>query len=306
MAESELNVVTGATGYTGKYLTRRLLGMGKRVKSLTGHMDRENPFGEQVEIARMAFDDPAELAKSLEGASTLYCTYWVRFAHGDVTFEKAIENTKTLIKAAEDAGVKRLVHVSIANPSEDSPLPYYHGKAMVEKAVRESKLSYAIIRPTVIFGPEDILINNIAYFIRKYPMFVVPGSGEYGMQPIYVEDMAEIMANAGQTDENLVTDAVGPEAFTFNEIVELIKRSVHGHAKIMHMNASIALKAVKYLGNAVGDVVLTEDEVKGLTANLLVSKEEPKGHVKLSEWLAEHGETVGKEYHSELARHYRA
>jgi uncharacterized protein YbjT (DUF2867 family) len=305
LAESELNVVTGAAGFTGKYLTRRLLDMGKRVRSLTGHPDRANPFGEQVETALMAFDDPAGLTKSLEGASTLYCTYWIRFAHGEMTHEKAVENTRILIKAAEDAGVRRLVHVSIANPSEDSPLPYYHGKAMVEKAVRESRLSYGILRPTVIFGPEDILINNIAYFIRKYPVFVVPGSGEYGMQPIYVEDMAEIMADTGQTDENLVTDAVGPETFTFNEIVELIKRSVHGHARIMHMNASVALKAVKYLGSVVGDVVLTDDEVKGLVSNLLVSKEEPKGHVKLSEWLAQHGESVGKEYHSELARHYR-
>jgi uncharacterized protein YbjT (DUF2867 family) len=94
----------------------------------------------------------------------------VRFPHGTSTFETAVQNTRTLIQAAKDAGIQRIIHVSIANPSLDSPLEYYSGKAKLERAVMDAGLSYAILRPTVIFGTEDILINNIAWFIRHFPV----------------------------------------------------------------------------------------------------------------------------------------
>jgi NADH dehydrogenase len=197
MNTSELHVVTGAFGYTGKYITRRLLAKGVRVKTLTGHPDRENSFGDQVTVAPFNFDDPVALAESLRGATTLYNTYWVRFEHGDATFAKAVENTKTLIAAAGEAGVSRIVHVSITNPSPDSALPYFKGKALLEEAIIQSGLSYAIIRPTVIFGLEDILVNNIAWILRRFPVFAVPGGGGYRLQPIYVEDMADIAVSAG-------------------------------------------------------------------------------------------------------------
>ena len=168
METAELNVVTGAFSYTGNYITRRLLSMGKRVRTLTGRPNRENLFGYQVSASPFNFDNPSQLMKSLQGATTLYNTYWVRFPHGQVTFDKAVENTKTLIKAAEAAGVRRIIHISITNPSEESPLPYFRGKALVEKAITNSKLSYAVVRPTVIFGTEGILINNIAWLLRRF------------------------------------------------------------------------------------------------------------------------------------------
>ncbi|MDO8684487.1 MAG: NAD(P)H-binding protein [Armatimonadota bacterium] len=304
MNNAELNVVTGAFGFTGKYVTSRLLAMGKRLKTLTGHTDRPNPFGDQVAVAPYNFDNSVELAKSLEGTATLYNTYWIRFPHGAMTYEKAVENTRTLIKAAEHAGVRRLVHVSIANATE-STLPYYKGKAALEGAIKESKLSYAIIRPTVLFGPEDILINNIAWFLRRYPAFIAPGSGEYGMQPIYVEDFADILVEAGQSEDNIIADAAGPEAFTFNDLLALIKDTVQSKTRIIHLNPAVALQLVKMLNTVVSDVVLTDGEIKGLMDNLLVSHEPPKGRTNLREWLAQNVETVGKEYHSELARHYR-
>ncbi len=172
----ELDVVTGAFGYTGKYITRRLLDAGRRVRTITGHPKRANCFGNQVEIAPMDFSDHAGLVRSLRGASVLYNTYWVRFNHGRATFDEAVANSRVLIQAAKEAGVRKIVHLSIANPSLDSHLPYYSGKAQVEKAIMDSGLSYAILRPTVIFGIEDILINNIAWFARHFPYsrFPVP------------------------------------------------------------------------------------------------------------------------------------
>lgn len=303
--ESELKIVTGAFGYTGKYITRRLLARGSHVKTLTGHPDRPNPFSDQVSAAAFNFDQPEELAISMRGATTLYNTYWVRFSYGEVSFERAVENTRTLIRAAEEAGVRRIVHTSITSASTWSPLPYFRGKGLVEQAIMQSSLSYAIIRPTVIFGIEDILINNIAWLLRRFPVFVVPGRGDYRLQPIFVEDMAQIAVEAGDRQDNLVIDAVGPEVYTFDELVRLIAEKIGSRAKIIHLSPGIALFLSRLISYVVNDVVLTPDEVVGLMANLLVSEHPPRGETRLSDWLEEYVDRVGVRYASELGRHYR-
>jgi NADH dehydrogenase len=305
MQDAELNVVTGAFGYTGKHIARRLLSMGKRVRTLTGHPERDNPFGREVAAFPFNFDRPGDLADSLRGATALYNTYWVRFPRGQVTYERAIENTKTLIRAAEEAGVRRFIHISITNASPDSPLPYFSGKALLEQAVMGSKLSYAILRPTVIFGPEDILINNIAWLLRRFPLFTVPGRGDYRVQPIYVEDMAEIAVHAAGEDANMAIDAVGPETYTFDELVRLIAATVRSRAGLVHVPPRPALFLSGLLGLMLRDVVLTRDEILGLAADLLVSGSPPRGRTRLSEWLDRNASTVGAGYASELKRHYR-
>jgi len=305
MEASELNVVTGAFGYTGKYITRRLLSMGKRVRTLTGHPNRENPFGGQVSVSPFNFDNPTELTKTLRGATALYNTYWVRFSHGQVSFDKAVENTKTLIKAAEEAGVGRIVHVSVTNASEESPLPYFRGKGLVEKVVVHSRLSYAIIRPTLIFGAEDILINNIAWLLRRFPVFAVPGSGDHRVQPVFVEDVAEIAVSTAHHHKNVVLDAVGPETYTFDELVRLIADKIQRRVKIVHLRPGLVLFLSRMIGYIVRDVVLTRDEVEGLMSNLLVSESPSTGQTRLSDWLGQNANSVGARYASELDRHYR-
>jgi uncharacterized protein YbjT (DUF2867 family) len=302
---AELNVVTGAFSYTGKYITQRLLSMGERVRTLTGHPNRQNPFGEQVSVSPFSFDHPLELTKSLRGARTLYNTYWVRFSHGRVTFDQAVQNTKALIKAAGKAGVRRIVHVSIRNASVDSPLPYFRGKGLLENAIIHSGLSYAIIRPTVIFGAEDILINNIAWLLRRFPVFAVFGSGDYRVQPVFVEDVAEIAVNAAHRDEDVIVDAVGPDTYTFDELVRLIADKIRSKARIVHMSPRLALLLSRMAGYLVKDVMLTRDEAEGLMANLLVSDGPPTGQRRLGDWLDENADSVGAKYASELSRHYR-
>ncbi|MGB0035334.1 MAG: NAD-dependent epimerase/dehydratase family protein [Candidatus Acidiferrales bacterium] len=297
-------VVTGAFGYTGKYITRLLLAMGKRVRTLTGHPNRPNEFGDRIEVAPLNFSDRDWLTASLRGAECLINTYWVRFNYGRETFDQAVENTKTLIAAAKDAGVRKLVHISISNPTLDSPLPYFRGKAEIEAAIQESGLRYAILRPTVIFGFEDILINNIAWLLRHFPAFAIPGSGEYRVQPIFVEDVAELAALSSQEETDGTRDAVGPEIFTFNELVRLIAAHTQSRAKIVHVPPSAALLLSNALGAILGDRILTEEEIQGLMAGLLVSAEAPTGCTRFSDWLKMNSEEVGREYSSELARHY--
>jgi uncharacterized protein YbjT (DUF2867 family) len=296
--------ITGAFSYTGKYVARRLLDRGYSLRTLTGHPGRVNPFGQAVEAFPYDFDRPDQLRNTLLGTSTLINTYWVRFPREESTFEAAVRNTRKLIDAAKDAGVERIVHVSIANPSAESPLGYYRGKAELEQAVLDSGLSYTIVRPTVIFGDEDILINNIAWFLRRFPLFGIPGDGRYRIRPIFVEDMARIMAKAVDETGNAVMDAVGPETYTFEELVRLIASSIGRSVRFVHVPASLAYLATLVAGWFVGDVVLTWEEYRGLMGNLLAPEGPASGSTRLSEWLSAHKESVGKRYASEVARHY--
>jgi uncharacterized protein YbjT (DUF2867 family) len=299
-----MDAVTGAFSYTGKYITRLLLAQGREVITLTGHPDRPNEFGGKVKALAYHFDQPDRLAQSLEGVDTLYNTYWVRFDHGQTTFEVAVRNTQALFRAARRAGVQRIVHTSITNPTLDSPLPYFRGKAQLEKDLQESGLSYAILRPTVLFGPEDILINNIAYLVRTFPLFAIPGDGEYRLQPVFVEDYARLAVQAGAGKEDCVIDVVGPDVFTFNQMVELIAASLGRSPWLLHLPPSMVLPLSGVVGWWLKDVTLTWDEYRGLSAGLLVSAQPPTGQARLGDWLKENAGRVGSRYASELERHY--
>jgi NADH dehydrogenase len=303
-ARGEAVAITGAFNYTGKYATKLLLNRGYKVRTLTNHPTRENRFGDRVQVFPYAFNRPERLTEALRGASTLVNTYWVRFPRGKTTFETAVHNTQILIDAAKNAGVRRIVHVSIANPSLQSPLGYYRGKAQLERAVIESGLAYAIVRPTVIFGLEDILINNIAWFIRHFPVFVIPGDGRYRVRPIFVEDMARLMVDAAGQEENTVFDAVGPEAFTFQELVRLIAVKVGRPVRVVLVPARLAYLCTNLTGLMMRDVVLTWQEYQGLMSNLLAPQGPSTGQTRLSQWLSENHEQIGRRYASEVARHY--
>ena len=301
-----MNVVTGAFGYTGKYITRRLVNSGEKVITLTGNPNRANEFGDTVKAFPFNFESPEVMAAAISGAHTLYNTYWVRFDRRDKTHDRAIRNTIALIQAAKIAGVQRIVHISITNPSLDSDLPYFRGKARLEEEIRQSQLSYAIVRPTVIFGVEDILINNIAFLLRKLPAFIVPGDGRYSLQPVFVEDVAQSAVDAGRRTDNMTIDAVGPETYQFGQLVRLIAKAVGSRTRLLNGPPSLALLASRVMGLALSDVMLTRDELKGLMSNLLISNSVPTGQTQFSNWILENVTILGKRYASEIGRHYSA
>jgi NADH dehydrogenase len=250
------------------------------------------------------FDNPDAMAESLAGVRVLYNTYWIRFDRGQMTHERAVANTRALIRAAEIAGVERVVHISITNPDASSPLPYFRGKAILEQEIRKARFSYAIVRPTVVFGVEDILINNIAFLLRNLPLFIIPGTGQYRLQPIYVEDLARIAVEAAHSSGDMVIDAVGPEIFSFQELVYLLAKAVRSRAIILHAQPGLALAGARILGAVFRDVVLTRDELEGLMASLLISRSAPTGSSCLSSWLTGNAGNLGTRYASELNRHY--
>ncbi len=304
MPDDDLHIVTGALGYTGRHIARRLLNRGLRVKTLTSRDASDSPFSDRVEVAPLCLDDPRRLTEHLRGAAAFYNTYWVRFAHGRATHDAAVENTKTLIRCAAEAGVRRFVHVSITNPSGESLLSYFRGKAELERTLIDSGLSYAILRPAVLFGDGDILLNNIAWMLRRLPIFGVFGHGDYRIQPVFVEDLADLAVASAMMTENLTLDAVGPETFTYNELVALLKRAVGGRARVLHIPPGVGLAIGRCLGWWTRDVVITREEIAGLMADLLVSHEKPTCPTRLSDWLGEHGHKLGRRYASELKRHY--
>jgi uncharacterized protein YbjT (DUF2867 family) len=300
--DPELHVVTGAFGYSGRYIAERLLRAGKRVRTLTNSPDREHSFGDRVDVHPLSFGDSERLAQSLEGARVLYNTYWVRFNYGDFSFAQAVDNTKTLFAAARRAGVSRVVHVSITNPSEDSPLEYFRGKAVLERELRESGLSYAILRPAVLFGGEDILINNIAWVLRNLPVFGVFGSGDYRLQPIHVHDFADLAVAQGAEYSDRTIDAIGPETFTYRELVRELAQILGVRRAIISVPPQLGYASGWLLGKVMGDVLITRDEIAGLMQGLLVTESEPVGQTRLSEWAREHADTLGRRYATELGR----
>jgi uncharacterized protein YbjT (DUF2867 family) len=300
-----MDVVTGAFSYTGSYIARRLLGSGRGVRTLSRAAEPEHPLAPVVEFARLDFSRPDELADAMRGAQTLYNTYWIRFPRGGQTFETAVANTRTLLEAAVSAGVQRVVHVSVSNPSADSPLPYYRGKAAAEDVVRSCGISHAIVRPTLVVGRGDILINNIAWMLRRLPLFVVPGDGRYCVQPVAADDVADLAVELGLADVDAVRDAAGPEVFEFNDLVSLIGDAVGGRARVAHLPVGLAIPLARAAGLVLRDVPLTRDEVRGLELGLLVSSEPPAGRRRFSDFIRENAKALGRAYESELARNFR-
>jgi uncharacterized protein YbjT (DUF2867 family) len=317
---NEMHVVTGAFGFSGKYIARRLLNAGCHVRTLTNSMTRRNPFGDAIEVRPLDFAHEDQLAESMRGAKVLYNTYWVRFNYTTFKHSTAVENTLTLFRAAKKAGVSRVVHVSITNPSEDSKLEYFRGKAQLERALIESGLSHAILRPAVLFGREDILINNIAWTLRKMPVFFIFGDGRYHLQPIYVDDLAKLAVEQGlgdcpnfranengtvpfnAGDQNTIINAIGPETFTYRELVRTLAQILGKRRLLLSVPPVIGYCGGSVLGWFLRDKMFTREEIEGLMADLLQVDAPPTGETKLTDWARENADQLGIRYASELAR----
>ncbi len=302
MSKRQAHAVTGALGYSGKYIAQRLIEKGHHVVSFSNSAARAYNTVPDIKIRPFNFDDPDKLTDNLRSVSVLYNTYWVRFNHKLFTHADAVKNTLTLFECALKAGVERIVHISITNPSPESNLEYFREKAFLEDALKKTGISYAILRPAVIFGREDILINNIAWFIRRFPVFGVFGDGNYKIQPIYVDDLAKLAVKQGESRENVVVDAIGPETFTYRGLVEEIGGILGKKRPIISIGPSVGYIVAVLAGKLVNDVIITKEEIKGLMENRLFVNSPPVGTTGLTEWARKNAESLGKNYHSELAR----
>jgi NADH dehydrogenase len=302
MNKNEIHAVTGAFGYSGRYIATRLLEQGRTVVTLTNSASRANPFGGRVRAFPLSFGEPDKLAAALSGVDVLYNTYWVRFNHRMFTHAQAVENTRALFDAARRAGVRRIVHVSIANAAEDSPLEYFSGKARLERALRETGLSHAILRPTVLFGREDILINNIAWALRRFPFFAVFGDGSYRLQPVHVDDLAELAVAEGTRSENVIVNAIGPETFTYRGMVQAAGEAIGRRRTLVNVPPGAGWLLGELLGWFLHDQFITRDEIRGLMSERLYVDTPPTGKTPMTAWMKKNAATLGLRYASELDR----
>jgi uncharacterized protein YbjT (DUF2867 family) len=299
---SECHAVTGAFGYSGKYIAQQLLAAGHKVVTFTNSTRREEAYDKRVRVCPFRFEQPEKLAEDLQGVEVLYNTYWIRFNHRAFTHAEAAQNTRILFEAAKAAGVERIVHISITNPSLDSDLEYFRGKAELELLLKKSGISHAILRPTVLFGKEDILINNIAWLLRRFPAFGIFGDGRYRLQPIYVNDLAELAVSQGTLRENTLINAIGPETFTYRQLVATIGRIIGKRRPVFSIPPGLGYYLGVMVGKFVGDVIVTRSEIEGLMRGLLYVDVPPAGKTRLTEWALEHKDSLGARYASELKR----
>jgi len=299
-----IDVVTGAFSYSGRFVAEQLLERGRDVRTLTNHPRPEDPLAARIPSYPLNFSDDAALITALAGSDTLYNTYWVRAPRGNLTHGVAVQNTRRLIEAARRAGVRRIVQTSIANPTV-SASSYYRGKAALEDAVQSSGLSYAIVRPTLLFGEGDVLINNIAWLLRHLPVFAIPGDGRYRLQPMHVKDHARLLVDVGSQTADVVIDSAGPEIFTFDEMVHVLRRAMSVRTLVVHVPPALAMAGATLAGRVVRDMLLTREELDDLMHDILVSHEPPRGATRLTDWLPLHRDDVGRRYASEMERHYR-
>ena len=299
-----LDLVTGAFGFTGRAIAERLLADGRQVRTLTRRTGVGDPLADRVDVRGFGGGTEAELVDAFEGVETLYNTYWVRFPRGDDTFEAAIVRSEAMLAAARRAGVRRIVHVSVVNAATDAETPYVRAKAVLEAIVRASTLDWVIVRPTLTYGSGDILINNLAWALRRLPVYGLPGRGRYTVQPVHVNDVARICVEAGTRLAGTTIDAAGPEILRYRELVELVRRSIGSRALVLPMPHAAVHAAARLLGPLLRDVVLTRDEIRELTSSLLTSHEPPLGVIRISNWVVDHAASLGRRWSSELARNY--
>ncbi|PYC65346.1 epimerase [Streptomyces tateyamensis] len=297
------DVVTGAFGYSGAAIASALIAEGREVRTLTGHPGRA-PAGSQITVHPLAFDDFPALVTAMAGATTLYNTYWIRFAHGGRDHGQAVSHSRVLFRAAREAGIRRIVHLSITNPSLDLPFPYFRGKAQVEQDLAATGVPHAILRPAILFGGNDVLVNNIAWLLRRSPLFAVGDRGDYRIRGIHVDDLARLCVAHGRGRETTVVDAVGPERPTFRELVEAVRGAVGSRSRIVRVPGAAVPVLTRALGLAVRDVLLTRDEYRAMAAGLADSDAPTTGPTAISTWLADHGSVLGRRYAHELGRHF--
>jgi NADH dehydrogenase len=308
---TQTDVITGAFGYSGAAIARELGAAGRQVRTLTGHPGG-GPEAAGIDTRPLDFTDPEALVKNLAGAHTLYCTYWVRFPHGSSTRESAVANSKLLFDAAARAGIARIVYVSILHADTGSRYPYFSGKGEVEAHLAATGVPYAIARPSILFGASaghgiaaSVLVNNIAWLLRRLPAFGIGDGGGYRVRPIHVDDLARLCVELSGRDGNVTVDAVGPDAPTFREMVGAIRAATGSRSLLVPVPGWLIPPAAAVLGAALRDVLLTAEEYQAMADGLATSDAAASGTASLMDWIAGHGDELGRVYANELDRHYR-
>jgi len=230
-------LVTGGTGFIGRHVVARLAEGGEPVR-VAARGSRKADLPSSVEQVTADIVSGEGLAEAMAGADRVAHLVAVITEKGGQRFDAVIRGgTANVVSEAEKAGVKKLVYVSAIGAAQDPKYPYWHAKWQAEQAVAASNLNYTILRPSLVFGPEDDFFNRLQRLIRRAPIVPVAGDGKTRFQPIWVEDVVSCVVaclNEGVHDREIV-EIGGSEYYTYNEIIDLIRRKVGTRKPKVHV-----------------------------------------------------------------------
>jgi uncharacterized protein YbjT (DUF2867 family) len=221
-------LVTGGTGFIGKALIRHLVELGYPVRTLIRPSKKSPnlPRGVSVDVAVASLNDERGLRAAMVGIKSVY-----HLASSERGGPRAsllrvdIEGTRTLVEAAEDAGVKRLFYISHLGADRASAYPVLKAKAIAEEFIRRSSLDYTILRSAIVFGPNDRFTTQIARLLSAIPaVFLMPGGGDTLLQPLWVEDLVTCLSWSLDDPETFkrTLEVGGPEYLSFRQVLELV------------------------------------------------------------------------------------
>lgn len=229
-------LITGATGYIGRHLVSRLAAQGQRPRCLVRDTQRAATIlpADNVEFVQGSTTQPASLGVAMQGVDTVvhaaFLTADRKQSAGNHYQETNVQGTANVIKAAQDAGVKRIIEMSGLGTKPDKPGSYMQGRYLAEKMLKESGLDWTIIQPSVLFGKDAPFIKGLSDLIRTAPVVPLIGGGNIMFQPIYVEDVVtvviRVLEDPARTTGKTYTIG-GPEYYSFTQIIDALLHAMH-------------------------------------------------------------------------------
>ena len=288
-------MVTGAFSFTGRYVAKRLLADGEEVRTMTRFPQSASPFSQEVRAVPYDYDSLDSLTEALAGCNRLINTYWRRQPEGALGYDRVVQQSKNLFAAAKAAGVERIVHISINDP-HGKDFPYFRAKCRTERALRECGVSAIVVRPQLVFGDGELLINNLAWTLRKSRWAPVPGDGRYLMQPIHADDYADLIVAVARTEQRGVVDGVGPDVLTYDDMVRLVGEAIGRSPRIIHVHPRIFARAARVVSRFFTEPTVLKYEVYGCLVENGVVPRQPQGSRRLVDWLRERKDSLGRRY----------
>jgi len=259
--------VTGGTGFIGRHVVARLVENGEKVRvAARGGRKADLPAGvEQVPADVVSGEG---LPEAMAGVDSVAHLVAIIAEKGGQRFDAVIRGgTANVVSEAEKAGVKKLVYVSAIGAGPDPKLPYWHAKWQAEQTMTASGLDYTIIRPSLVFGPEDDFFNRLGRLVRRAPVVPVAGDGKTRFQPIWVEDVVSCVVaclNEGTHDREIV-EIGGPEYYSYNEIIDLIRQKLGVRRPKAHIPLWLMRPAARVLQAVLPSPPVTTDQLAMLS-----------------------------------------
>lgn len=275
----EVVTVFGGSGFVGRYVVNQLASRGYRVRiavrrpHLAVHLQPLGFFG-QVQTVQANLRYPESIARALEGATYAVNCVGILFEGGKQSFSAVQdEGARHVAEAARNAGVSRLVHISAIGADEDSISAYARSKAAGERAVLSAMPRANILRPSIIFGPEDKFFNKFASLSRYLPFLPLIGGGHTRFQPIYANDVAHAVLRCleGKAEPGVIYELGGPQIKTFRQLMEIIANET-GRKRLLIPVPFWAAKLKAAFLHLFPNPILTIDQVQLLQYDNIVSE----------------------------------